>query len=51
MKGTRYSRLILIIALGLGFFIIESCAASRSNCCNDLSRDFKAPKSHKRNVY
>lgn len=51
MKRIRKTGFILLFALGLGM-ILEGCAASRSNCdCNDLSRNYKAPKSYKRNVY
>lgn len=32
--------------------IIGSCASSRSGCdCNDLSKNYKAPKTYKKNVY
>ncbi|WP_190277237.1 hypothetical protein [Taibaiella lutea] len=40
--------LILIFSAGC---LLQSCASSRCGCGNDLSKNYKAPKSHKRNVF
>lgn len=51
MKRFSKTGLIVAIALGMGL-LLGGCAASRSNCdCNDLSKNYKVPKSHKRNIY
>lgn len=49
MKDLRKTAFFLLTVMLLGI-VLPGCASSRS-CCNDLSRNYKPPKSHKRNVY
>lgn len=50
MKHCRKITFLVLTLVSLGF-LLQSCASSRNSCCNDLSRNYKPPKSHKRNVY
>jgi hypothetical protein len=51
MKHAAKAGFILLMVLGLGL-LLEGCASSRSNCdCNDLSKNYKPPKSYKKNIY
>ncbi|MFT4062396.1 MAG: hypothetical protein QM642_08580 [Edaphocola sp.] len=50
-KKLRQSAWLLLLAAGSAF-LLQSCAASRGcGCDNDLSKNYKPPKSHKRNIY
>jgi hypothetical protein len=50
MKGISKAAVLLVIILGAGL-MLQSCASSRSHCdCNDLTKNYRAPKSYKRNV-
>jgi len=50
MKGISRTAALLALILGSSL-VLQSCAASRSHCdCNDLTRNYKPPKSYKRNI-
>jgi hypothetical protein len=51
MRIGKKPGMMVVLALGM-MWLLQGCAASRSNCdCNDLSKNYKAPKSYKKNVY
>ncbi len=51
MKYITKLAFILLMVFGISF-LLESCASSRNTCnCNDLNKNYKIPKSHKKNIY